>query len=79
MKPRKAPRAFGQLTFDDLTIAEKVKVRVCQATAAGGRCDCWDGSLQTKRPSCETLNGYVNRIITDVQEDMRWTIEGRRR
>ncbi|PTM61863.1 hypothetical protein [Phreatobacter oligotrophus] len=68
------PRAFGLLTIGDLTIAEKVKLRVCQATSPEGRCDCFDGSNQTRRPSCETLNRHVRRILTEVEEHVRENI-----
>ena len=75
VSPRHAARAFEQLSFDDLTIAEKVKVRVCQATAAGARCACWDGSQRRKRPACRSLDEVVARIVDDVRRDIYRTIE----
>jgi len=79
ISPRHAARVFEQLSFDDLTITEKVKVRVCQATAPSGRCACWDGSQRRKRPTCQSLDGVAGRIVDDVRRDVYRTIEGRQR
>lgn len=81
ISPRHAARAarvFNQMSFDDLTIAEKVMVRVCQATAPSSRCACWDGSQRRRRPACQSLDGVVSRIVDDVRRDVYRTIEERK-
>ncbi len=82
ISPRHAARAarvFGQMAFDDLTIAEKVKVRVCRATAPSGNCACFDGTQRRRRPSCESLDSYVAGIVGDVTTHVLATIEEAKR
>lgn len=79
ISPRHAARVFEQLSFDDLTITERVKVRVCQATAPSKLCACWDGSQRRKRPTCQSLDGVAGRIVDDVRRDVFRTIEEAKR
>ena len=72
---RSSPDRERQLEFDELTIHEKVKARVCQATSPGGRCACWDGSERRQRPRCFSLDNVVNRIVDDVRRDVHRRIE----